>query len=113
MLRSLQRDIKYTRDRDILNILKRRDSIFIGNWISVKMKCFIKLQFLVRFCVGPFIIFVYADDDSKILRNTSFISRNINIICSKVVSEIANIVSIIKSECLFRPVLKVFSEICL
>jgi hypothetical protein len=29
------------------------------------------------------------------------------------VSEIANIVSIIKNEYLFRPVLKVFSEICL
>jgi hypothetical protein len=93
--------------------LKRKDSIFVGNWIPVRMKCLVKLQFLVRFCVGPFIIFVYTDDDSKILRNTSSISWNINTIYSKVISEIANIVSIIKGECLFRPVLKVFSKVCL
>jgi hypothetical protein len=58
-------------------------------------------------------IFVYINDDSKILRNAFSISWNINIICSKVVSEIANIVNITKSEYLFRPVLKIFSEICL
>jgi hypothetical protein len=77
------------------------------------MEYFVEFQFLVRFCVGLFIIFVYIDDDSKILRNTFFIFWYINIICSKMVSEIANIVSIIKGEYLFRPVLKVFSEIYL
>jgi hypothetical protein len=79
----------------------------------VRMECFVKLQFLVRFCFSLFIIFVCIDDDNKIFRNTSFIFWNINIIYSKVVSEIANIVNIIKSEYLFRPVLKVFSEVCL
>jgi hypothetical protein len=74
MLRSLQRGIKYTRDRGILGILERRDSIFVGSWIPVKMKCFIKLQFFVRFYFSLFIIFVYTNDDSKILRNTSLIS---------------------------------------
>jgi hypothetical protein len=58
-------------------------------------------------------IFVCIDDDSKIFRNTFSIFWYIDIICSKMVSEIANIVSIIKGECLFRLVLKVFSEICL
>jgi hypothetical protein len=58
-------------------------------------------------------IFVCANDDSKILRNTFSISWNINIIYSKMVSKIANIVNIIKGECLFRSVLKVFSEVCL
>jgi hypothetical protein len=77
------------------------------------MKCLIKFQFLVRFCIGPFIIFVYINDDSKILRNTSSIFWYINTIYSKIVSEIANIVSIIKGEYLFRLVLKVFSKICL
>jgi hypothetical protein len=76
------------------------------------MECLIELQFLVYFYFGPFIIFVYINDNSKILRNASFISRNINIICSKIVSKIADIVSIAKSEYLFRPVLKVFSKVC-
>jgi hypothetical protein len=40
MLRSLQRGIKYTRGK---NILERRDSIFVGNWILVGMECFVKL----------------------------------------------------------------------
>jgi hypothetical protein len=74
MLRSLQRDVRYTRGRDILNILKRKDSILVGSWIPVKMKCLIKLQFLVRFCFSPFIIFVYINDDSKVLRNAFPIS---------------------------------------
>jgi hypothetical protein len=108
MLRSLQRDIGYTRGKDIL---ERKDSILIDNWILVKMECLIKFQFLVRFCVGSFIIFVCTNDDSKVFRNTSPISRNINTIYSKMVSKIANIINIIKSECLFRPVLKIFSEI--
>jgi hypothetical protein len=56
-------------------------------------------------------IFVYTDDDNKILRNTSSISWNIDTIYSKIVSKIANIVNITKSEYLFRPVLKVFSKI--
>jgi hypothetical protein len=77
------------------------------------MKYFIKFQFFVRFYFSPFIIFVCINDDNKILRNTFPIFRNINIIYSKIVSEIANIVSIIKNEYLFRPVLKVFSEIYL
>jgi hypothetical protein len=34
------------------------------------MKYLIKFQFLVRFYFNLFIIFVYANDDSKILRNT-------------------------------------------
>jgi hypothetical protein len=110
MLRSLQRGVKYTRDR---SILERRDSILVGNWILVGMECLIKFQFLVRFCVGLFMIFVCTDDDSKIFRNTFPISWYINIICSKMVSKIADIVSITKSECLFCLVLKVFSEICL
>jgi hypothetical protein len=58
-------------------------------------------------------IFVYTNDNSKIFRNTSLISRNIDIIYSKVVSKIADIVSIAKSEYLFYSVLKVFSKICL
>jgi hypothetical protein len=68
MIRS-QRKVKYTR-----GILKRKNSIFVGNWISIKMKCFVKFQFLVRFYFSSFIIFVYTDDDSKILRNMSLIS---------------------------------------
>jgi hypothetical protein len=58
-------------------------------------------------------IFVYINDNSKILRNASSISRNINIICSKIVSKIADIISIIKSEYFFRLILKVFSKIYL
>jgi hypothetical protein len=100
MIRSLQRDIRYTRNR---NILERKDSIFVGNWILIKIKYLIKLQCLVRFCVDPFIILIYTNDDSKIFRNTSFISWYINIIYSKMVSKIANIVNIIKSECVRAP----------
>jgi hypothetical protein len=77
------------------------------------MKCLIKFQFLVRFYFNPFMIFVYTNDDSKILRNTSLIFWNINIIYLKMFSKIANIVNITKNECLFRPVLKVFSKIYL
>jgi hypothetical protein len=95
------------------DILERKNSIFVGNWVLVRMEYFVKFQFLVRFCFSPFIIFVCINDDSKVFRNTSSISRNINIICSKMVSEIANIVNIIKNECFFRLVLKVFSKICL
>jgi hypothetical protein len=95
-----------------MDILERKDSILVGNWISVRMECFVKFQFLVRFCFSLFMIFVCVDDDSKVLCNTSPISRNIDIICSKMVSEITNIVSIIKGECLFRLVLKIFSKVC-
>jgi hypothetical protein len=77
------------------------------------MEYFIKFQFLVRFCFNPFIIFVYTDDNNKIFRNASPISRNINIIYSKMVSKIADIISIIKSKYFFRLVLKIFSEVCL
>jgi hypothetical protein len=58
-------------------------------------------------------IFVYTDDDSKIFRNTFPIFWNINIICSKVVLEIANIVNIIKGKYLFRLILKIFSKVYL
>jgi hypothetical protein len=77
------------------------------------MEYLIKFQFLVRLCIGPFIIFVYTDDDSKILRNTSPISWYINIIYSKIVSEFTNIINIIKNKYLFRLILKVFSKIYL
>jgi hypothetical protein len=88
MIRSLQRDIRYTRNK---NILERKDSILIGSWILIRMEYLVKFQFLVRFCVDLFIILICINDDSKIFRNTSFISWYINIIYSKMVSEITNI----------------------
>ena len=71
------------------------------------MKYLKDFQLIVSFFLCPFMIFGFNDGVGQVLRDAFSVFRHEDTICSKMVSELANIISVAESEYLLCPILKV------